>query len=242
MSLTIANTGTSANPDINSSTDATSYANTSWTPSGDMAVAYVYSKVGSGTANIPTISGNSLTWNAVTSASIAVGFHRLTLIAAQVTSPSAGVTTISFDGQTQVACCVSFFSVTECDLTSGTSSAFVQVDTNSGTGTTAQTDFAAAASSNNRPIAGYFHWTPEATAPRANWTELDDLSGTATDRGVQTQYRSDAFETTGTATWATSATVWLAVGAEIKESVSAAARELRRHVVKSQARHRASRW
>src|SRR5688572_25793135 len=91
MALAFSNLGASANPDINSGTDAASYANTSWTPptSGLIKVA-VWSREAAG-PNQPTISGNNLTWTAIATV-VASTVHRLTLFGANASGSSAGVT------------------------------------------------------------------------------------------------------------------------------------------------------
>lgn len=239
MALVVSNVGTSANPDINSSTDATSYDGTSWTPAADMQMCFVYSRVSPGTPNEPIISGNSLTW--VSIATVTASTHRLTLLAAETAGSSSGITTISFDGQTQVGCCASFMKAADADLTAGVAGAFVQTVTNNGTGTTASCNLAAAGSATNVMIGASGHQANEAVTPPATWTEMDELLGATPSRSVQSQQRNPAETTNHSSTFATSS-AWLAIAAEVKEFVVATPRDLRRIVVRSQARHRASRW
>ena len=91
----------------------------------------------------------------------------------------------------------------------------VYIVTTTGTGTTATLTYAAAANSNNRPIAFFEHLQDEVTTERASWTELNDGGFINPSSGAEDQWRSDAFETTGTATWTTSV-VYGAMGAEIR--------------------------
>jgi hypothetical protein len=213
------NLGASANPDISNNVDAASYANTSWTPpTSGLIVVFVYSRNAAG-PNTPTMSGNSLTWTAITNVLWNV-IHRLTLFGANASGSTTGATTVDFAAQTQLGCDASFFQATNVDLTGGVSAAFVQSPTNSGAAATSgSVTLSAAGSSDNRPIACFVHPIQEATTERTNWTEMDDLSGTGPVRGVASQVRSDVFETTASATWTTSA-VWGAIAAEIKAVVA----------------------
>lgn len=71
------------------------------TPSANALILItVFSVVGSGTPNIPSISGNGLSWSQVaTNASQTP--RRITLFAAMGGNPSSGAIAISFGGQTQ---------------------------------------------------------------------------------------------------------------------------------------------
>lgn len=88
-----------------SETDATSYETASIDPSdNNLVLAAVYSReVSSGIPNIPTLSGNGITWVAVTNV-LLQDIHRITVLRGLVASPSAGAVTIDFDGQTQTYC------------------------------------------------------------------------------------------------------------------------------------------
>jgi hypothetical protein len=217
--LTFANQGSSANPDIASTTDATSYANSSWTPpASGLIIVYVASQGLAADPNQPTISGNSLTWTAIKTVLNSATDERLTLFGANASGSATGVTTVDFGGQTQTLCTVSFFSVTGVDLTGGVAAAFIQSVSNSGLGTEGSVSLAAAASSSNRPIAGWFMSAGIAMSPRANWTEVDELSASAR---AETQYRSDSFETTASVTWDGSSHTWLGIAAELKQISSA---------------------
>lgn len=206
MAITFTNLGATANPDINSSTDATSYATASWTPpTSGLIIVYV---VGARTAGptTPTMSGNGLTWVQIGSTlSMQVGERALSLFGANASGSSTGATTIDFGGVTQLGCLASFFHAGGVDLSGGVAAAFVQTVTNTAnSGTTGSITLAPADGADNRPIVGFYHSTSEASTPRTNWSELDDIQGTSPSRALETQYREDAFETTASATWATS--------------------------------------
>jgi len=217
MAIAFANLGASANPDINDGVDATSFSNTSWTPPTTGIIIVFVTAKRAGATDTPTMSGNSLTWTQIGSTlDMGGNNHRMTLFAADATGATTGVTTIDFAGNTQIYCTASFFQVTGVDISGGVAAAFIQQPTNGeASNTTGTITLAAAANSNNRPIAAFFHIVNEAKTPRANWTELDDLTGTAPTRNLETQYRDDAFETTASATWAT-ADRWAGMAAELK--------------------------
>ena len=219
MTIAFANLGVSANPDINSATDATSYANSSWTPpTSGLIIVYVAARRAAA-LDTPTISGNGITWTQIGVTLDASGAnHGLSLFGANATGSAAGVTTVDFGGNTQLGCCVSFFHATGVDLTGGVAAAFVQNPRAIGSSTTGSVTLAAVSAADNRPISGWYHVTNEAVTPRANWTELDDLAGATHNRVLETQYRDDAFETTATATWATSDN-WGGIAAELKAEV-----------------------
>jgi len=210
------------NPDINLATDVTSYSNASWTPPTDgLIIAFVLS-ARSGGPDTPTMSGNSLTWVQI-GTTLAIGSGRgLSLFAANASGATTGATTVSFGANTQLGCIVSFFQATGVDLSGGVAAAFVQSPSNSGTATSGSVTLSAAASSANRPIAAFGHLVNEVSTERANWTEVDDMHGVGFPRGLITQWRSDAFETTASASWTTSAD-WGGIAAELKAEAAAAA-------------------
>lgn len=219
MAITFTNLGSSAAPDFRNGGNATSYTTASWTPpSSGLIILFVFSAVSATTAVEPTVSGNSLTWTKIISvvAEPSGNAQRITLFGANAAGSSAGVTTIDFGTETQLSCTASFIQATGVDLSGGVAAAFVQTPTNSGAGATSgSVTLSAAGSSNNRPVAAFMHAANEASTPRTNWTEADDFNGSGPTEGLETQYRSDAFETTASATWTSSAN-WNGLAAEIK--------------------------
>src|SRR3990170_7964129 len=221
MAIGFTNLGTSANPDIASTTDATSYANTAWTPpSGSLIVVYVSQRGNTDAANVsPSISGNNITWVQI-KAILRGTAYRLTLFGADASGAASGATTVSFGSNTQQFCMASFFSASGVDLSGGVAAAFVQSPSNSATGLSASVALAAAGNAANRPIFGCSQSTNIAQSPRTNWTEADDRTVTSPTDGLETQWRSDAFETTASSTW-TQDEDWTAIAAELKATVAA---------------------
>lgn len=219
MAITFTNLGASANPDINSTTDATSYINSIWLPpTSGLIILAVYSRQTGGPPQ-PLVTGNSITWTPVASVTSAA-VHRLTLYGANANGSTSGTTKIDFAGGTQLQCAASFFLAEGVDLSGGVAGAFVQASLATGSNIqTLSATLLAAGSADNRPIFAIYHAAGEATTPRTDWDELDDLSNPG--YGLQTQARDDAFETTASATWA-SAVFAAAIAAEIKAASGAA--------------------
>src|SRR5947208_298889 len=213
--IAFVNDGASATPDFWSTANTNSFATGSWTPpTSGLLVLFVGDEVGSGTPNQPTVSGNSVAWTAIKT--INVGVNRLTLFAANSAGSAAGATTVDFAGQSQSGCEATFFHVTNVDLSGGVAAAFVQSPTGSGTAGSGSITLASPGNSANRPVSGWFHAAQEVTTPRANWAEADDGSHNNPGTGVESQWRSDAFETTASASWSTSS-AWLGIAAELKQ-------------------------
>jgi hypothetical protein len=204
-------------PEINSTANQTSYSSASWTPPNELIIAIVHSgKIPAGVQ--PTGSGNGITWTAINT--IATGNHRLTLFGANGSGATAGATTFDFGAETQAECAVSFISASGTDVANGVAQTFVQSPTNSVIGATSLSiTLAAAGNSNNRPVAG-FSATAAPRTPRTSWTETIDVPLDVS--GLEAQYRSDAFETTASASTA-GAENWIGIASEIKaQTVSAA--------------------
>lgn len=216
--IVFTNLGASANPDINNGANASSYANTSWTPpTSGIIVVFVGNHIAAN-GNVPTISGNGLTWIQIATAVVDPGTsHRITLFAADASGATTGVTTIDFNAETQLDCNASFFQVQNMDISGGVAAAFIQTPSNNGTGTSGSVTLAAAGNSANRPIACFSHQANEATTPDGAWTEVDDQNGTGSARGFETQWDADGFQN-ASASWTTSA-AWIGMAAEIKALV-----------------------
>jgi hypothetical protein len=199
-------------PDINSNTDATSYATASWTPPTGFIVLWVLSRTANADATSPpvepTVTGNGLTWTKITSvtfnSSSAINRARLNLFVADNTGGGAtnGATTIDFGTQTQVRCNASFIEADGVDVSGGAAAAVVQSPNNTGsTLTSLDVTLSAASHADNRAIAAFAHAANETTTERTNWTEMYDEASSSPNFNLETQVRSDAFETTASASW-----------------------------------------
>lgn len=139
-------------------------------------------------------------------------------IASSGATPPNDSITLTTSATNATGCALAVIEVTGADMTGTVANAIVARESAAspgGTGTTGTLTFAAAGNSANRPLVYFEHAANEATTERANWTELDDGSYASPAVGFQVQCRADAFETTSTATWTTSAG-WIALGVEIK--------------------------
>lgn len=86
-----------------STTSATSYVTSSITPTANnLLEACVASQVSSGGVNIPTLTGDGVTWVEVTHEKDYTGNRQITLFRALSASPSSGALTADFAGQTQL--------------------------------------------------------------------------------------------------------------------------------------------
>lgn len=216
--LSFSNLGNSGNPDINSSTDAVSYSNSSWTPpTSGLIVAWVYNRIAN-CGNTPTMSGNGITWVQIDTICVDPGSsHRITLFAADAAEgggADVGATTVDYNSETQLMTQASFSQITGADLGSGVSGAFIQSPDSNGNGTSGSVTLASAADSGNRPIAAFGHQANEVTNPDSAWTETDDSNGSGPTRGFETQWDTDGFQN-ASATWSTTSD-WIGMAAEVK--------------------------
>lgn len=219
MAIAFSNLGASASPDLNDNTDTTSYSNSSWTPpASGLILVFVHARGSSaGAAVAPSVSGNSLTWTQI--ASDVRGSDRLTLFAANASGSATGATVFDFGSDGQLNCTAAFMQATGVDMSGGVAACFVQAVTAQSNTVTGEITLSAAADAAHRAVAGWWRGANESVTPRTNWDEYDELNGTGPVRVVETQARSDAFETTASATWG-SAGAWIGIAAELKIAAS----------------------
>lgn len=229
MAIAFVNLGASATPDIVTNTDLASYPTASWTPptTGLIILFAGNTQTSVAAAAVSSVTGNSLTWNVIATATFgASSIRRITLIGADATGATTGATTINYGGVTQTGFIGEFFQATGVDLSGGVSlggsGVFVQAPVvNAGASAmSGSVTLAAASAADNRPISCFSSATNEVMTPRASWTEMDDMGGTAPTRNMECQSRTDAFEATASASWATSG-VWGAIAAELKATAAA---------------------
>ena len=186
-----------------------------------------------GTLAAPTItpSGLSLTWTEeanLTYSSSSV--RRVQVWGAYAASGGSGTITLTLSGNVPcTGCAWSVNEVTGMD----TSDLFLQPTTNSGNGTTATVNLSAASDSNNRSFLWQAHRTNTASTEEATWTELSDNANNAPNMGHSAGWKSDAFDTSCTATWTGAAADWGAIALEIKIGAAAAAAPVVEFVVPS---------
>ena len=223
MAISFTNLGASTTPDIASTSNVATYATASWSPPATAGVLLCGWIGNSHLSAAPTpsgLTGNGITWTQIATHITASGTSRITLYGAHASGATTGATTAAFGGVSSTGCWLAFFQADGTDVAAGVVQTFIQAPTATGTGTSGSVSLAAPASSNNRPISGWMHGTEEATAPRASWTELDEMTYASPARRGETQYRGDAFEQTASATWTTSS-AWVGIAAELKELAAA---------------------
>jgi hypothetical protein len=192
---------------VSSSTDLNAYsASPTYTPQPKSLL--VVAAVMGTTGDFPSISGHGLTWTMLENQTQSGPAYALQMWAADAgTSPTSAAVTITRTSGSGTMGIILEFEVTGADTSSGLTSAVVNhyVGT-AASGTSISVTLSAAGSSRNRPIAFVGHFANEATTPRTNWTEAAgaDLATATPAYSFEGQYRSDAFETTASGSYATS--------------------------------------
>lgn len=220
MAIAFTNLGSSAAPDTTGSS-VTNLTTASWTPpTSGLIIAFVGQKRSGALPSAPTsVTGNSLTWTQIATSANTTANVRVTLFAANASGATTGTTTANLT-ESQFRGFIAFFQATDVDLSGGVAAAFVQSPTNTAdAAASVSVTLSAAANSANRPIAGFILDATDAITPRTNWTEADELVDS---RNLETQYRSDAFETTASASIA-GTNYWAAIAAELKCATPASA-------------------
>lgn len=209
-------------------TDATSYTTASFLPTASSLLIAAYD-VQRTTSNptTPTVSGGSLTWELIAEDlwADAATDRKFFIYAAQASgSPSSMAVTFDHGATTMIGAEWSVFQVTGSDVANGVVQCFVQVPilASNTAATSATITLNDPASADNRPFMMAVHAANETTAERANWTPIGTTSHGAPNNALGTQWRSDVFETTASASWSTSA-VKGAVAWEIKAGAASSA-------------------
>ncbi len=201
---------------LNTSTDATSYATGNFTPTAsELLLAYYDVSRDSATPTTPTVTGHdggtawtliaSLAWATVTTNKSSI------FLFACITGSSPGNGAVTFDhgATTHIGAEASVFEVSGADEGNGLVQTFVQTVLTAADpafATSGSLTLASAGHEDNRAFSAWVHVAAEATTPQTSWTEIHDLSHTAPNRGSESQWRSDVFDTAAGASWTTSQT------------------------------------
>lgn len=227
-----------------STTNASPVATASISPAADSLLLVIVQTTG--TAQAPSVSGLGLSWTqrAITGLPTAgTTTRKLVAITAQCgAAPGSGTLSIANGGSSPTGQAWTVLQITGHDTTTPVP----QSATNAGTSisTISATLGSAEVSTNSRCVFGCAQNNPTANTitPRTNWTELSEVHYGTPASGLETQWRSDAFEATGSATFDST----YDGGALILEIAAAgAAAPLRarpEQVVGQPAAQRASRW
>lgn len=173
-----------------SETAQSSYNTASVSPGSNRLILVAVLQGRSGGGNVPTLSGNGLTWQLVASSALFTSFYKMHLFRSMGASPSTGAITIDFGGQNQTRVT---WSVVEFDGvdTGGTdgSAAVVQSASNTGTAVTSLTVTLAAFGSADNATYGTFGTDQVGDiTPGTGFTELSDVSH---GQRHETEWRSD---------------------------------------------------
>lgn len=188
-----------------SSTNASSYDTASITPSANkLIIVAVGSNDGEDPPQVPTISGNGLTYVQIDNQIYDTNRKVVTLFRSMGSSPTTGAITIDFSADTQAGCTWSVMEFGDVN-TGGTngSGAVVQSAKNSVSATTSITvTLAAFGNTANGAMAGFSIDNDVAITPDTGWTEVHEVLNTdgADSNALETQWRSDN-DTTAVASW-----------------------------------------
>ena len=203
-------------------TDASSYATASISPGANrLVLAVIETSKLAGTAPLPSLAGNSLTWVEIANVLTVGNSHRLTLFRALGAAPSAGAVTITATAATGCAWSVAEFDGIDTSGTNG-SGAIVQSVTGSGSSTALLATLAGFADAVNNAAYGGFGWALNAATatPGSGFTELGE-GGADIDR-AQSEWKLG--EDTSVDATLTISSTWAAIAVEIKAAAAAAAR------------------
>lgn len=225
MAIAFTNLGASvfdtpADPDIRINADQSSYDTASWSPPTTGLIFAVYTaRRTTDTPDVPTMSGNSITWDHINSFLYESSNRRLGYFVAKASGATTGATTINF-GEVVLACSMSLFQVTGADETT-TSSSTVEFATNSGTGTSGSATLTGpAGDSANRCLFAIDQDTnpnEDFGSAESNWTKLDTLNGLGHSRTTCTEYNDVAYDGSTSLSW-TSSVAWGAFIVELKSA------------------------
>lgn len=230
MAIAITNLGastgtTEVNPDLRALNDATSYANSSWSPPAS-GIVFFFVMNGQNTVTDTTVDSIDQNGVALTQIGSSLQFdatrRRITMYAAYANTLSTGVLTVGFGTDTQLFCYVSIFQITGADESGAVTNAFIAATGTTGSGTSGSLTLASPQNSDSVSLAAIGHVANEVVTKGANFTKIDDMNGAGPALGWVSEYSTSSFQTTADASWTTSA-AWGAAGAEIKAAAAAAA-------------------
>lgn len=210
-----------------STTDNTVFTTGSFTPGANDLIIFCVAGVRGGSTNptVPTITDSvGLTWTDISEfLPLTTGVNRLrmSVFAAQAGASPPAMTVTATYGATLTACVWQWATVSGSDVANGVLQSILNIVTtvaDSANANNLSITLAAASDSNNRPFLFATHTSNEVTTPRTNWTELGDAGVASPAFASQSQWRSDTFETTATASWSTSS-IFGGIAFEIKNAV-----------------------
>ena len=157
--------------------DQTSYATASITPTADtLVLAWFVSSIAAGTPNLPTASGNGLTWVHV--ATRIHGTRRMTLFRAMGSSPSTGAITFDLASQTADGAqwSVAEFSGINTGGTNGSGAISHKAVNSSSGATTLTATLSSFADTDDATAGAFFHAANETTTLGSGFSEIGTVN------------------------------------------------------------------
>lgn len=196
---------------------ASSFNTASITPGANNLILLTVVSGDISTPNVPTATGNSLTWVQVNTQGYGSGSGArvVTVLRAMGASPTNGVVTISFAGQSQAECrwSVDQFTGTDVSGTNG-SGAIVQSQVNSATASSLTVTLSALGNANNASFGAFGGDGENGAAKGTNYTLLATNGNGANLLHMLTEYRAPGDTTPNWSPGASSITA--GIGIEIK--------------------------
>ncbi len=202
---------------------ATSYAMTAFTPTAN-SLLIVFVNVSGSVQSNPTVTGGSLSWALDASAlNIGGGGGSSYIFWAQVGGSPAS-TTITFNCTTDGGTGANISAITVSGQ--NTSAPIVKSSVNSSPSTSANANytFTAAVATGSAYIIGYnsnINNTAQATAP-SGWTESEELGYSTPNSSMAIAYRNGGETTAGPFTFTNASTTWSSFGIEINGTANTA--------------------
>jgi len=184
-----------------STTDATSYATASVTPTANKVVVIIFGYRDS--AAVPTVSGCGLTWTLIDGNTGLYGYWGI------AASPSSGAITMTFTGDACTSCAWSVFELDHANTTTP----IVQTAKDGKSGSDGSVGLGAFSSVDNATFGGFMHMANESSTEGAGFTEIDDVSVATNSVGLITEWK-DTNDTDVGASWSTVAN-WVGLAFEV---------------------------
>jgi hypothetical protein len=194
-------------------------AGPSYTPGANSLLVACVASPSNTTAPDRSFTGHDVSWTQALTVAVGSSDVMAVYVANAGATPTTAVVTAQWTAG-RTGCSLAEYEVTGWDSTvAAILSAVVQIPSTTATSSSPSVTLSAATNSSNRPLAFLYHAVNEVKGPRANWNEGHDAGHNSPTRSLESQYRTDAFETTASATTATSG-LWMMIALEIKASLA----------------------
>lgn len=223
--------------------DVSSRSTPSVTPTANSLILAAIQNTKALNADLPTCSGNGLTWVEVATILDTVTDHRLTIFRAMGASPSAGAITFDFGGNTQTGTCYGVVEFAGVDTGGTNGSAAVRQPTTGEDavgGTSLTITLGAFADAGNATYGAFGHAVNQTSTVGSGFTALFNNNHGTPASGLIGEFLASN-DTSVDASWATSAHSW-GIALEIVAAPAAGLVTPKPLIVPSFAVHRAANW